>query len=212
MKLQAKIRVLIVDDHFMVRLGLSDALSAEPDLDVVGEATNGLEAIEAYRRLQPDVALIDLRLPDMTGIRASESILAEFPAARILIISTYDGSEDIHRALEAGVLSYLRKDAEREEVLRAVRSVAMGGLYLPPLATERIAERLSRPALSAREIDVLTRLASGMSNKEIAAQLFISEVTVKAHVSSILAKLNAADRTQAATQAMRQGIIHLDWS
>lgn len=207
-----KIRVLIVDDHFMVRLGLSDALSAEPDLEVVGEAANGSDAIDAYHRLQPDVALIDLRLPDMTGIRASESIMAEFPDARILIISTYDGIEDIHRALEAGALSYLRKDAEREEVLRAIRSVAKGGRYLPLPAAERIAERLSRPSLSPREIDVLSRLASGLSNKEIAAQLFISEVTVKAHVSSILEKLKVADRTQAATEALRQGIIHLDWS
>lgn len=204
-----KIRVLVVDDHFMVRMGLASSVNTEPDLLVVAEASNGSQALDAYRKHRPDVTLMDLRLPDRSGIEVTLELCAEFPAARIIVLSTYDGDEDIYRALQAGAWAYLLKSVLREQLLEAIRAVAHGHRYLPPEVAARLAERMPRSDLSARELEVLRLIVKGRSNKEIAAGLFIAEVTVKLHVSHLLSKLRVQDRTQLATEAIRRGIIYL---
>lgn len=210
MKGKKRTRLLLVDDHFVVRMGLAGSLDAEHDLKVVAECGNGEQAVEAYRDQRPNVVVMDWRLPGMTGVQATAAIRAEFPDARIVILSNYDGEDDIHQAVQAGAMAYLPKSVEREELLAAIRSVAAGGAYFPPAIAARLAARRNRPELSPREMDVLRQVVRGASNKEIARSLGIAEITVKLHVSKLLEKLDVADRTQAATTAIQRGIVHLD--
>ncbi len=204
------IRILVVDDHFMVRMGLSSSLNVEPDIEVVAEAGSGEAALEEYRAHRPTLVIMDLRLPGMSGADCTSALIREFPDACILIVSTHSGEEEIYRAMQAGARGYVVKSIVREELLRAVRKVHRGGRYLDSVVASQLAERQLHRSLSAREIDVLRLVAKGFGNKEIAGALSIAEVTVKLHVSHVLEKLNVKDRTQAATVALRRGIISLD--
>jgi DNA-binding NarL/FixJ family response regulator len=204
------IRILVVDDHFMVRMGLSASLNVEPDMEVVAEAGNGDEALQAYRRHRPSLVLMDLRLPGMSGTDCTAALIREFPDASILMLSTHSGEEEIYRALHAGARGYIVKSIIREELLRAVREVHRGGQYVDPIVASQLAERRSHRSLSGREIEVLRMVAQGLGNKEIASALNIAEVTVKLHVSHVLEKLSVKDRTQAATVALQRGIISLE--
>ena len=204
-----KIRILVVDDHFFVRMGLSGSINLEEDMMVVAEASNGMQAIQLYRQLAPDIALIDLRLPGVDGIATAAMICKEHADARVIMLSTYDGDEEIYRSFQAGARSYLLKSVSRDELLAAVRAVHGGQRYIPPAVAARLAERVPFIDLSTRELEVLGLIVEGMSNKEIAAALSITEVTTKLHVGHILSKLKVNDRTQAATSALRRGIIRL---
>lgn len=204
------IRILVVDDHFMVRMGLSASLNVEPDMEVVAEAGNGEDALRAYRKHNPSLVLMDLRLPGMSGVDCTAAILREFPDAAILMLSTHSGEEEIYRAMQAGARGYIVKSILREELLRAIREVQAGRQYVDPIVASHIEERRSHRSLSGREVEVLRMVAKGMGNKEIASELNIAEVTVKLHVSHVLEKLNVKDRTQAATVALQRGIIELD--
>jgi DNA-binding NarL/FixJ family response regulator len=204
-----KIRVLVVDDHFVVRMGLSGSINLEEDMMVVAEASNGQQAIQLYRQQTPDIVLMDLRLPAMDGTATTTAICKEYPDARIIMLSTYDGDEEIYRSFQAGARSYLLKSVSREELLAAIRAVHDGQRYIPPAVAARLAERVPFIDLSARELEVLRLIVKGMSNKEIGAALNITEVTTKLHVGHILSKLKVNDRTQAATSALQRGIIHL---
>jgi DNA-binding NarL/FixJ family response regulator len=204
------IRILVVDDHFMVRMGLSASLNVEPDMEVVAEAGDSKAAIEAYRKHWPSVVMMDLRLPGTSGIECTAAIVQEFPDARILMLSTHSGEDEIYRSMQAGARGYIVKSIVREELLRAVREVYHGRQYLDPAVASRLAERLSHPSLTSRELEVLRMVAKGMVNKEIAGALNIAEVTVKLHVSHVLEKLEVKDRTQAATVALQRGIISLE--
>ena len=204
------IRILVVDDHFMVRMGLSSSLSVEPDIEVVAEAGSGEAALDAYRAHRPSLVMMDLRLPGMSGADCTRALIREFPDACILMVSTHSGEEEIYRAMQAGARGYVVKSIVREELLRAVREVHRGRHYLDPIVASQLAERQSHRSLSTREIDVLRLVAKGFGNKEIAGMLNIAEVTVKLHVSHVLEKLEVKDRTQAATVAIRRGIISLD--
>lgn len=204
------IRILVVDDHFMVRMGLSSSLNVEPDIEVVAEAGSGEAALEAYRKHHPSLVMMDLRLPGMSGTECTAALMQEFPDARVLVLSTHSGEEEIYRAMQAGARGYVVKSIIREELLRAVREVCRGGQYLDPIVASHLAERKSHRPLSSREIDVLRLVARGFGNREIAGALNIAEVTVKLHVSHMLEKLGVNDRTQAATVALQRGIIFLD--
>lgn len=204
------IRILVVDDHFMVRMGLSSSLNVEPDIEVVAEAGTGEAALDAYRKHRPNLVMMDLRLPGMSGIDCTAALVSEFPDARILVLSTHSGEEEIHRAMQAGARGYVVKSSVREELLRAVREIHAGRQYVDPVVASHLAERRSHRPLSSREVDVLKLLAKGFGNREIAASLNIAEVTVKMHVSHMLEKLGVKDRTEAATVALRRGIIFLD--
>lgn len=203
-----KIRVICADDHPLVRKGLAAIIAGEPDLELVAEAQNGREAIELYRRLQPDVLLMDLRMPEIDGITATRTILAEFPAAKILALTSYDGDQDLYQALEAGVRGYLLKETLHVEIIDAIRN-AQAGRKLVPSDLAKRDEVALRSALTPREIEVLKHIAQGLSNKEIGTLLGTAAGTVKIHVQNILEKLQAADRTQAVTIALRRGIVHL---
>jgi len=203
------IRILIADDHLVVRMGLRSMIDTQPDMNVIAEAANGREAVALFRAHQPDVTLMDLRMPVVGGVEATRVIHEEFPDARIIVLTTYDGDENIYRALRGGARAYLLKDIPREEFLDDVRAVYQGQYCIPPAVAARLARRLPGPELSARELEVLKLIVEGMSNKEIAASLAITESTVKNHVNSILSKLNVKDRTQAATTALRRGIVTL---
>ena len=204
------IRILVVDDHNIVRQGLVALLNTVPDMKVVAEAGDGEEAIESHRRHKPDITLMDLRLPKLGGADAISRIREEFPAARVIVLTTFDGDEDIFRALQAGAKGYLLKGMDIDELTEAIRSVYAGKSRIPASVAEKLAERMGGPALTTREVEVLRRIVAGRSNKEIASDLFISEATVKTHVNSILGKLGVTDRTQAATTALQRGIVHLD--
>jgi two-component system NarL family response regulator len=204
------IRILVVDDHFMVRIGLSASLNVEPDMEVVAEAANGEDALQAYRKQLPNLVLMDLRLPGMSGADCADAMMREFPDASILMLSTHSGEEEIYRALQAGARGYVVKSIIREELLRAVREVHRGRQYVDPLVASQLAERRSHRSLSSREVEVLRMVAKGLGNKEIANALNIAEVTVKLHVSHVLEKLTVKDRTQAATVALQRGIISLE--
>jgi DNA-binding NarL/FixJ family response regulator len=204
------IRILVVDDHNIVRQGLVALLNTVPDLQVVAEASDGEEAIAAHRTHKPDVTLMDLRLPKIGGADAITRIRAESPAARFIVLTTFDGDEDIFRALQAGAKGYLLKGMDIDELTDAIRSVYAGKSRIPAFVAEKLAERMGGPSLTTREIEVLKRIVAGRSNKEIASDLFISEATVKTHINSILGKLGVTDRTQAATTALQRGIVHLD--
>ena len=204
------LRVVIADDHPIVREGLHAVISDQPDMVVVGQAATGTEAVALALTERPDVVLIDLRMPELTGVDAIGIIRGQWPAAQVLVLTTYAGDEDIYRALEAGARGYLLKDTPRAELLEAIRAVARGQKRIPPEVAARLVERIGGPALTEREIDVLRLMANGRSNKVIGAELHISEGTVKFHVNHILGKLGAADRTQAVTVALQRGILHLD--
>ena len=203
------ITVLVVDDHPVVRDGLNAIISSEPDMQVVGEAGTGVDAVTAYLDVHPNVVLMDLLLPDISGAEAIRRICAQSPNARIIVLTTVDGDEGIYRALEAGARGYLLKDMVRRELIQAIREVAGGRRYIPAQVGARIAENLPRPDVTAREIEVLQLIASGLKNKEVAYRLGVSEATVNAHIKHILSKLNASDRTHAVTIALRRGIIRL---
>lgn len=204
------IRVLVADDHPMVRAGLVSVIGTEPDMEVVGEAASGREAVELYRALRPDVLVTDLRMPDMGGAEATRVVRTEFPDARVLVLTTYGGDEDIHRALEAGAMGYLLKDMVRTEVLQAIRTVHRGYRAIPGEVASRVAEHLPRRPLSDRELEVLALVARGMTNREVAKALSRAEETVKIHLKNIYDKLGVRDRTEAVTTALRRGIIHID--
>jgi two-component system NarL family response regulator len=204
------IRVLVADDHHVVRSGIAASIGLEDDLAVVAEADSGEQVVAQYRASYPDVVLMDLRLPGMSGIEATAALIREVPEARVIMFTTFEGEEDIYRAVQAGARGYLLKSAPREELLRAIRSVAAGERYLPPALAHRLAERMASEELSPRELEVLQQIGQGRSNKEIGSALGITEDTVKRHVTNLLAKLRVLDRTQATTAAIRRGIIRLD--
>jgi len=204
------ITILCVDDHPLVRKGVAAILANEPDMSLVAEAANGRHAVELFRAHRPDVTLMDLRLPEMSGIEAIRAIRAEFPEARIIALTSYDGDQDIYRALEAGVRGYLLKEMVHTDVLRAIRIVHRGQRLVPPEVSERLTEYFPEVALTAREVEVLTYAASGLANKEIANRLGTASGTVKMHMQNILGKLEAEDRTHAVTIALQRGIIHLN--
>jgi two-component system NarL family response regulator len=204
-----RIRILIVEDHLIARAGVGAIVNAQPDMEVIAEAVNGEQAVAMYRAHLPDVTLMDMWMPVMNGFEALAAIRSEFPDARVVALSTYGGDEDIRRALIAGAQSYLTKDVLHDELLGAIRAVHAGKRYLPAQIEAAIQSQLPHPDLSARELEVLQLIAPGFSNKQIAHELRIAEDTVKNHVKSILKKLAADDRTQAATNAIQRGIIHL---
>ena len=194
----------------MVRMGLSSSLNAETDMQVVAEAANGQAALEAYRQHRPSLVLMDVRLPGMSGAETVSAIMHDFPDARVLMLSTHSGEEEVYRSLQAGARGYILKSAMRDELLRAIREICEGRRYLDPAVAPQLAERLAQRSLTSRELEVLKMVAKGMVNKEIAAVLKIAEVTVKLHVSHVLEKLNVKDRTEAATAALKRGIISLE--
>ena len=194
----------------MIRAGLTATIDPEADMTVVASASTGREGVEQYRQHQPDVMLIDLKMPEMGGVDAIRSIRAEFPSAKIIVVSTYQGDEDIFRALDAGAITYLLKDTLAEKLVEVIREVAGGGRPILPEIAQQLTSRMFHAALTAREIEVLQLVAKGMRNKEIAADLKISDDTVQGHVKNILAKLSVHDRTEAVAVAVRRGIVHLD--
>lgn len=209
MKSAKRIRILVVDDHFMVRMGLSASLNVEPDMEVVAEVGTGEAALQAYRDHHPNLVIMDVRMPGMSGSEAVAAISSEFPDAAILMLSTHSGEEEIYRSLQAGARGYVLKNVLREELLRAIREVFAGRRYVDAGVAAVLAARVSHRTLTSRELEVLRMVAKGLGNKEIAAALNIAEVTVKLHVSHVLEKLNVKDRTEAATAALQRGIISL---
>jgi DNA-binding NarL/FixJ family response regulator len=201
------IRVLVVEDHHVVRQGLVALLNVVDGLEVVGEAADGVEAIAQFRKHKPDVTLMDLRLPRMGGVDVIQRIRVETPQARFVVLTTYDGDEDIYKALKAGARAYLLKGMTTDELVATIRTVHAGKSHIPPAIAERLAERMGTEDLTIRELDVLEQIVQGKSNKEIGTELDISEATVKTHINSLLSKLGVTDRTQAATAAIRRGIV-----
>ena len=207
--LSTQITVLSVDDHDLVRKGLAAILATEPAITLIGEADNGAEAIRLFTKYNPDVTLMDLRLPDRSGIEVTREIRSTFPHARIVALTSYDGDQDIYRALEAGVRGYILKESVHTEVIRAIRLVHAGKRFIPSEVTDQLSEFFPEVALTPREVEVLSLVARGLGNKEVGHILGTAAGTVKAHVQSILGKLGAKDRTHAVTIALRRGIIHL---
>ena len=204
------IRVLVVEDHHVVRQGLVALLNVVDGLEVVGEAADGVEAITQFRKHKPDVTLMDLRLPRMGGVDVIQRIRVETPQARFVVLTTYDGDEDIYKALKAGARAYLLKGMTTDELVATIRTVHAGKSHIPPAIAERLAERMGTEDLTIRELDVLEQIVQGKSNKEIGTELDISEATVKTHINSLLGKLGVTDRTQAATAAIQRGIVPLE--
>ena len=204
-----RIRILIADDHSVVREGLVSLVKRKSDMVVVAEASNGREAVQLWKEHRPGVTLLDLRMPELGGVGAIKEIRELDENAHIVVLTTYDGDEDIYRAIKAGAKAYLLKDTARDALVETVRRVHAGETYLPPQLAAKLAERVSGEALSPREIDVLQRMAGGKSNKEIGAELFISEGTVKTHIKSIFNKLDVVSRTEAVATANRRGLIQL---
>ena len=209
MNTESKIRILSVDDHELVRKGIAAILATEPDLQLIGEAGNGQEAVRLYGQQLPDVTLMDLRLPDRSGIDAARQIRSEHPDARIIALTSYDGDQDIYRALEAGVRGYLLKEMVHTEIVKAIRAVFAGKRFIPSEVSQQLNGFFPEVALTRREVEVLSLVARGFGNKEISDVLGTAPGTVKMHVQSILGKLGAKDRTHAVTVAFRRGIIHL---
>lgn len=207
--MRRKIRILIAEDHFVARAGLAAVLNAQPDMTVVAEAADGREAVDLFDRHRPDLALLDMRMPELSGSETAAAIRAKHPEARLIVLTTFGGSEDIRRSLAAGVRGYLTKEVLREELLTAVRTVHRGDTYLPSGVSESLHAQEGHEPLSPRELEVLRLIVAGLGNKQIAYSLDIAEPTAKSHVKSILAKLGVADRTQATTEAIRRGIVHL---
>jgi two-component system NarL family response regulator len=204
-----KIRVLIADDHVTVLEGLAAIIGRQPDMTVVAQAADGAEAIDLWRRHQPDVALLDLRMPRQDGVAVIEQIRTQEPAARFVVLTTFDTDDDIYRAIKAGAKGYLLKDSRRDELLECIRKVNQGETCIPAALTAKLAAGMSNDSLTGRESDVLTLLARGKSNKEIGVSLYISETTVKSHLRSIFAKLNVLSRTEAIAAASRRGLVRL---
>lgn len=204
-----KIRILCVDDHPLMREGIAAVIRNEPDMLLVSEAANGREAMHSIREHRPDVTLMDLRLPDISGIDAMVAIRAEFPDARVIILTTSEGDAEIQRALEAGAQGYMLKSMPRKQLVEMVRKVHAGKKHIPPEVAAQLAEHLGDESLSKREVEVLQKVASGKRNIDIAELLFISEETVKGHLKHIMEKLGARDRTEAVAIGIRRGMIHL---
>jgi DNA-binding NarL/FixJ family response regulator len=204
------IKVLAVDDHPLVRKGIASILANEGDMQLVGEAGNGREAVDLFRQHHPDVVLMDLRMPDMDGVQATQAIRKDFPDARIIALTSYDGDQDIYRALEAGVRGYMLKEMVHTDVLRAIRTVHSGKRLMPQEVAERLSEYFPQVALTPREVEVLGHVARGLANKEIADLLGTASGTIKMHIQNILEKLGASDRTHAVTIAIQRGILHLE--
>ena len=206
----SNIRILVVDDHPAMRMGIASLIQGQPGMEVVAEACDGEEGVEVFEDVKPDVVLMDLRMPGMGGVEATIAILKKFPAANVIILSTYDWDEDIHLAIQSGAKSYLLKDTSVEDIASTIRRVHAGDTSIPGQVAKRLAERSRRQQLTEREREVLDFLIKGRSNKEIAASLFISEETVKSHLKTLFGKLQVRDRTEAAIAAIRHGIVHLD--
>ncbi len=204
------IRILLVDDHYMVRVGLMAILSLEPEFHVVGEAEDGPHALELFRKHCPDITLMDLRMPGMSGVETTVAIRKEFPDARIIMLTTYDGDEDIYRSLQAGAQGYVLKRVRGDELAAAIKAVHAGGRYLSAEAACRLSERTPSSDLTARELEVLQYMAKGLNNKEIGGLIGCTQFTAKFHVKNILQKLQAADRTEAVAAAMQRGILHVN--
>jgi DNA-binding NarL/FixJ family response regulator len=204
------IRVLLIEDHFLARMALHSVLAGHTQIEVVGEAGDGEAGIAMYRQVQPDVVVLDLRLPLVSGLDVIVRLRREFPGARIVILSNYRGSEDVYQAVRNGAMAYLTKDTSGEELLNAIRSVHRGLRYLSHFTLQRLAERMPVVDLTPRESEVLSCITQGRSNREIAAELCIAEKTVRIHVSSVLDKMGARDRTQATIYALQRGLVHFD--
>lgn len=202
--------ILCVDDHPLVRKGIAAILANEKDMKLIAEAGSGTEAVEAFRQFHPDVTLMDLRMPGMDGIEATKEIRKIDPEAKIIALTSYDGDQEIYRALEAGVRGYILKESVHTEIVRAIRVVHSGKRLMPPEVAERLSEHFPQVALTPREIEVLQHVAKGLGNKEIGVRLGTAAGTVKMHLQNILSKLGASDRTHAVTLAIRRGIIHID--
>jgi two-component system, NarL family, response regulator len=203
------IHILIADDHVMVAQGLTALLESQADIRVIGRASQGREAIELFRQHQPDIVLMDLRMPEMGGVEATIAICAEFKQARIIVLTTYDGDEDIYRGLRAGAKGYVLKDAEAKDLLSAIRAVHVGQTYIPAAVGAKLAEHMNLLALSNRELEVLNLMARGNSNQEISTALAISESTVKFHMKNIMSKLGVSDRAQVLITALKRGVIRI---
>jgi two-component system NarL family response regulator len=206
----SRIRTMIVEDHFVVRVGLTSIINSQPDMVNVVEAGNGTQAVELFVKYQPDVTLMDLRLPGLSGIEAITAILAQFPKARIIMLSSFGGQENVFRAFQAGARAYFLKDVKGRDLLDAIRAVHAGQRPVPPEIASCLAERLPGPELSAREAEILRLISNGHTNKQIAARLGISEGTVRVHASNVFAKLGCSDRAQAVAVAFQRGIVCIE--
>src|SRR6266545_7812651 len=204
-----KIRIMVIDDQAVVRQGFVSLINTVADMEVVAEGVNGQQAIELFRQHRPDITLMELRMPVLSGVEAIAGIRREYPGARIIVLTTYDGDEDIYRSLQAGAQGYLLKDMFFEELEDAIRKVHAGSRRIPAQVAARLAERMGGSDLTSRELEVLEQIVAGNSNREIGRLLNISEATVKSHINNILSKLGVTDRTQAATTALQRGIVHL---
>lgn len=210
MKAKSDIHIMVVDDHPALRKGLIALIQSEPGMKVVFETGDGAEFVEQFRKLKPDVVLMDLRLPGLSGVEAIMQVRKEFPDARFIVVTTFDTDEDIYRAIHAGARSYLLKDTSADEILKAIRTVHAGGVHLPEKMAKRLSERLKRENLSPREMTLLELLIKGRSNKEMAAALSLPETTIKFYLRELFIKLGVQDRTEAVVNALRQGIVHLE--
>jgi len=210
MRNEKKIRILVADDHYIVRMGLIGLVSFESDMEIVGQAADGSQAVEMFEKLNPDLVLMDVRMPIKDGIVATTQIRSKHPEARILMLTTHDGDTDIHRAIQAGAQGYVLKNSTGEQLVPALRAVAAGQKWIPQEISARLTSRKLFEELTPRELEVLQKMAKGLANKEIGDVLEISENTVKHHLKNILGKLHVADRTEAVTIALQRGIIQLD--
>lgn len=204
------IRIILADDHPSLRDGLASILTSQPDLSVVAEAGTGREAVAQFKQHKPDVLIVDLRMPDGDGIQTIKELVAHDPTAIILVLTTYDNEEDIFSALESGARGYILKDTTREEIIEAVRQVHAGNRYLPSAVAARLADRMIRPSLTPRELDVLRLVSRGRTNKEMAVAMFISEETVKSHMKGLFQKLGVHDRAEAVGIALQRGLLRLE--